>query len=100
MAAEAVSIVEYFHRRCGHGRVLHNAACHLIKLILARLGTDRIEEVMVFCADPENLRAWLPTETDRNIFSIGLFEGLRDLASRSESSGLEKRVQSMWTSPN
>lgn len=100
MAAEAVSIVQYFHRRCGHGRILHNAACHLMQLILSRLGTDSIEDLMAFCADPQNLRPWLPTETDRYIFSIGLLEGLRDLASRGERSGSEKRVRGMWTSPN
>lgn len=92
MTAETDWIVGYFRRRCGRGRILHNAACHLVEHILKLLGTARVEDVIAFCSDPENLRPWLPTETDRLIFSEGLLEGLRDVASRSSRVGSSCRA--------
>ncbi len=100
MTSETDWILRYFRRRCGHGRILHNAACHLVQLILERVRSDRIEDLMAFCANPENLRPWLPTETDRFIFSEGLLEGLRHLASRSGRDGSGKRVRGKRTSLN
>ncbi|MBP7933417.1 MAG: hypothetical protein KA354_02105 [Phycisphaerae bacterium] len=82
MVNQTDRIVRYFRRRCGEGRILHNAACHLLQLILEQPGTDRVEDLMAFCGNPENLKPWLPNETDRLIFSEGLLEGLRDLASQ------------------
>lgn len=100
MATEAHSIVRYFRRRCGHGRILHNAAFHLVQLILEQLGTDRVDALTTFCANPENLRPWLPTETDRFIFSEGILEGLRDWASRSRGNGHGSRFGSTRISLN
>ena len=82
MATETELMLRYFRRRCGAGRILHNAACHLLQLILRQPGNARVEDLLAFCANPENLRPWLPNKTDRFIFSEGLLEGLRDLASQ------------------
>ncbi|HOW69989.1 MAG TPA: hypothetical protein PKY77_05240 [Phycisphaerae bacterium] len=82
MTTETDRVVRYFRRRCGEGRILHNAACHLLQLILGQPGTGRVKDLMAFCANPENLKPWLPNATDRLIFSEGLLEGLRDLTSQ------------------
>jgi hypothetical protein len=78
-------VLGYFDRCAGHigGRLLHNAARYLMRLILQEHEFADMDDLIAFCADPDNLRAWLPTETDRMIFSEGLVEGLRDIADGS-----------------
>lgn len=65
----------------GADRTFNNVAYHLMRAILARHDFDGVETLIAFCKEPENLRPWLPTETDRIIYSDGLVEGLHEIAS-------------------
>ena len=81
MALEKQAIIRHFNQCAhnGHAHLLHNAACYLMRLILKQRDFESVEALMEFCKEPGNLGAWLPTETDRIIFSEGLCEGLRDM---------------------
>jgi hypothetical protein len=81
VAIEKDLVIEFVNSRGrpGHCRLLHNAACYLIRLILEEHEFADMEELVAFCAAPDNLRMWLPSETDRIIFSEGLVEELREL---------------------
>jgi hypothetical protein len=80
MAIDSDLIVEHFKNRHGHGRgeFLHNAAYYLIRMILSQRSFQSVHDLTTFCENPENLRWWLPSESDRIIFSDGLLEGLQE----------------------
>ncbi len=65
----------------GHDRHVHDIAYHLLRLILARRDFDDIKALIEFCEDPENFETWLPSESDRVIFSAGIVERLQELSS-------------------
>lgn len=75
----------------GRGRLLHNAACYLMRMILKEHAFADMEELTAFCGNPDSLRAWLPTETDRIIFAEGLVETLRDLPRSHGRRGAKER---------
>ncbi len=85
MAIDKHAIVDFFRDsregRTGGSRLLYDAASCLMGRILRGHDFDSLRALRHYCADTNHLRPWLPTRTDRVIFSEGLLEGLRDFES-------------------
>lgn len=54
-----------------------NVACQLALLIAAQRQFQTIADLCNFCADPENLRPWLPSRADRMNLSAELATSLQ-----------------------
>lgn len=75
-------ILAHFRTRAGHGsrQDLRRVTYHLLEMILARYEFDDVDSLLAFCKNSKNLQTWLPSESDRVIFSAWLVEGLLELS--------------------
>ena len=80
---ESAAILAHFRRRIGHGagRDLHNAAYHLMRMILEERSYSDLDSLIDVCQHPDTLRRYLPSEADRIVFAGGLVEALSELRS-------------------
>lgn len=76
-------------------QLLGNIPYYLARAILGHHAFETIESLIVFCEDPDNLQPWLPSETDRIVFSNELVQRLREIRSDAPISP-QTAVETGW----
>ncbi len=93
-------ILAHLHQRSGRVReqYLGNVPYYLASAILEHHEFDTIDSLIAFCEDPDNMRPWLPSETDRIVFSDELATRLRQIRS-SVSTMLQTSAETVCPLP-
>jgi hypothetical protein len=81
MAIDRKEIIQHFRtgRGLASGEYLQNVAYHLAGIILDQREFPTVQAFTDFCRDPDNLRSWLPSPTDREALSAGIVSALRSV---------------------